>query len=505
MTLTPPSESTPKKQALRRLALVFGLWIAVIVAYWPSARALSALWTNTSEETYTHGYLILLISLWLVVRERRRLLAAPVPPVPAALIALLLLSAAWVFAWRASIQELHFMLLPLVLWTAIVAALGWPSARILAFPVGYLYFALPFWSDINGIVQTLSAKMTGVLIWITGVPAYMQGNFVQLPGGAIEIAASCSGLHAFIVGLALAALYGQVTAAPLRRRFAWLALMGVLALIVNWVRIFTVIVAAYLTDMHSSLVRSHYWLGWWLFAGAFALFLWWSGRWHAPDHAPDDRRPAPKSEPISGSAVAASRLAVTLAVLAVMPIVAYATDWAQGGADTPIAIEWPAAPPGWTGAGHANFGEWAPKFVHASAESFQEYTDSAGQAVEVFAVAYRVQTQDAKLLSFWNHLLAGPGRLRPRTERIVNSTSGRWRETRVVDSAGLRSLIWSRYRVGNRLFVEPRLSQLWYGLEALVRPPLSSLTALRAVCTPNCAAAAARLASAASRLQPTIE
>ncbi len=503
MPLTPSSESTPQRPAWRPLVLLFGLWAAVIAAYWPSARALDALWRNTSEETYTHGYLILLISLWLVVRERRRLLAAPVRLVPAALIALLLLSVAWVFAWRASIQELHLLLLPLILWTAILAAFGWRSARILAFPVGYLYFAMPVWSDINGVVQTLSAKMTGALIFLTGLPAFMQGDYVQLPGGAIEIAASCSGLHALIVGLALATLYGKVADVPLRRRWLWIAVMGLMSLVVNWIRIFTVITAAVFTDMHSSLVRSHYWLGWWLFAAAFALFLWWTGRRSqlARDEGVPDAGPVTAE---TGPSIGHRTVAVlaTIAALAVLPLASYGLDALHADA-TPVSIAWSAHPAGWQ-ARPGQAGEWAPRFRRPSAASLRRYTDANGRAVEVFTVAYRVQTQDAKLLSFWNHLLAGRGRFREIAERIVSSPTGPWRELRVSDASGARSVIWVRYRVGDRRFVEPRLSQLWYGVRALVSPPVSSLTALRSVCAPDCRAAETRLASAALSLPPTV-
>ena len=223
VTAQPPaatrSRGLPQASALHRLITVYGLWVAVALLYWPSAVALNALWTNPSqEEPFTHGYLVLAIALWLIYRDRKRLAAAPIRPAPLALIALALLSALWVWAWRAVIQEAHLMLLPLLLFAAIVAAFGWRVARVLAFPVGYLYFAMPMWTDINGIVQTLSAKMTGVLIWITGLPAYVRGDFVHLPGGTIEIAQTCSGLHALIVGLALATLYGEITSEPLRRR-----------------------------------------------------------------------------------------------------------------------------------------------------------------------------------------------------------------------------------------------------------------------------------------------
>ena len=490
-----------------RLATIYGLCVAVAILYWPSSVALNWLWTQPyQEEAYSHGYLILLISLWLIYRERRRLAVTPLRPAPQVMIGLVLLSAAWVWAWRSALQEPHVMLLPLILWTAVVAALGWRVARVLAFPIGYLYFAMPIWSDFNRYVQTLSAKMSGFLIWVTGLPAYVRGDYVHLPAGTIEIARSCSGLHELIVGLALATLYGNIAGEPLSRRLKWIGVMGVLSLAVNWVRIFIVLVAAYFSDMHSSLVRNHYWLGWWLFAGVFALFLWWTGR-HPATGDQTRHRPAPHPQVATPHReMRVAHLALTLAVMAVLPALAYGMDWAHSGDSTAVRIEWPAAPGGWTGPRLVTGGEWRPYFVRPGGESLVAYTD-AGERVEAFTVAYRVQTQDAKLLSYWNSLL-GPihkRTLRRRWVRIVDAPSGHWRESLIVNPAGSRSLIWARYRVGDRLFVDPRLSQLWYGLEALLlRPPTSSLTALRAACTPDCTAARRLLSAKALDLQPSL-
>ena len=498
------TQSRVQAPVLNRLLTVYGLWIAVAALYWPSSLALNALWTSPAhKETYTHGYMVLLISLWLIFRDRKQLAAAPVRPAPQALVALILLSALWVWAWRAAIQEGHVILLPFILLAAVSAALGWRVARLLAFPVGYLYFAMPIWSSINGFVQTLSAKASGVLIWVTGLPAFVQGDYVHLPGGTIEIATTCSGLHALIVGLALATLYGKMSDEPLRRRLTWIGVMGALSLVVNWVRIFTVLVAADATDMHSSLVRNHYWLGWWLFAAAFAGFLWWTGRKPAAgsERPAVSRRQAALSD--SGFGFGLAGLTATLFALAVLPGLAYGMDWAHSDEATSLSIQWPAPPPGWTGPYTAIGGAWHPYFRDPSGESLRLYSGPDGR-VEAFAVAYRVQTQRAKLLSYWNSLLGPVHRhtLRNQWVRTVESPSGRWQEMLAVGSAGKRSLIWSRYRVGNRLFVRPRLSQLWYGLNALVlRPPISSLIALRADCVPDCSAARTLLRRV-SKLQP---
>ena len=495
------SGAPAQARTLRPVALVLCFWAAVAVLYWPSVLELHRLWTDWPGETYTHGYLVFLLSLWLIVRDRERLAETPVRPELLALIPLVLMSLVWVWFWRAAIQELQLLLLPLILYVALFAAFGRRLARAVAFPIGVLYFAMPLWGDINGIVQELSAKVTGALIWTTGIPAYMDGDFVRLPGGSIEIARSCSGLHELIVGLALAAIYGKLSGESWRRRLQWLGLMGALSLMVNWVRIFTVVIAAYETNMGSSLVKHHYWLGWWLFAFVFAAYLWWTGRAASPNRADADRHAS--AQP-SGFAIASVPIALTLAALAAMPALAYGMNLANSRAAIAVTVEWPTAPTGWAGPTRTDVGEWQPHFVDSSGESLARYADPTGEPVEAFAVAYRVQTQSAKLLGYWNDLLGHPARMRQQSLRVVDSTVGRWQEIVALDSRGARSLIWTRYRIGSRVFVQPRISQLWYGLAAIVRRPVSSLTALRTPCLPDCKAARTRLGAAAPWLQPTL-
>lgn len=194
----------------------------------------------------------------------------------------------------------------------------------------------------------------------------------------------------------------------------------------------------------------------------------------------------------------------TLAVLAALPVLAYAMDWANSTPTPLAAIQWPVAPGGWKGPIGSEPSDWQPYFVNPSGESLTEYLDPSGQSIEAFVVVYRVQTQRAKLLGYWNDLLGRKAPLRQKSERLASSPDGHWREIMVVDSGGSRSLIWVRYRVGSRLFVQPRVSQLWYGLIAVARPPVSSLTALRSKCVPNCEAARGRLSAATQWLRPAL-
>ncbi|MGH8227319.1 MAG: exosortase [Steroidobacteraceae bacterium] len=497
--------------AADRLTAIFGLWLAVAVIYWPSSVALDGIWRGSAGNAYTHGYLILIAALWLIVRDRERLRATPVRPVGWAWVLVVMLSAAWLWAWRADIQAVHVLLLPAILLLALAVALGWRMARICLFPAGLLIFAMPIWGPINHGLQTASAHLNWALVSLSGMPVYMQGDLIRLPAGTIEIAQACAGLNDFVIGLTVGALYGELVRDSFRRRIVWLGLMGLLGLLSNALRIFVVTVAAYETQMRSSLVAHHIWLGWCLFAIATGVFLAIAGRlgnlWDRAGSR-KGKKPAamvvPRpSAPGVPTGVSAVPIVVTLVCLGLLPALSYGMDFARSEAHSSLSIRWPEAPPGWKGPMPDTLGEWSPFFVKPSAESLRQYVDSRAEPVEVFAAAYRAQTQDAKLLGYRNEVLGSAGRLQMRSQEIVDSPAGRWRETVAVDATGARSLIWWRYRIGNRVFIEPRLSQLWYGLEALTgRPPVSSVTALRLACSTDCSAARARLASIVARIQP---
>ena len=501
----------PVTTVQKPLLVVYALWVAVALLYWPSSKALVGFWTDTADMAGTHGFLVLLIALGLIVRDRGRLAVVPIRPSVPAFCALVLLSAAWLWFYTAAIQDLHLLLLPMLLLTSIAGVLGWPAARAFIFPVAFIYFAMPAWSVLVTPLQTLSIHANSALIWLTGLPAYISGDVVQVPAGTLEIAGGCGGRHSFVVGITLAALYGELAGDPPRWRLTWIALMGALAMIANWVRIFVIIVAAEMTNMKTFLVTvDHYWFGWGVFVLAFFGFLWIAGRQHdsmkiTPQSqngiASDAARPqaSPAAQRVSWAA-----FVVMLFCLGALPAFGYANDELRP-VDGAISVNWPAAPQGWNGPISVAASDWQPRYQNASLSSQQVYLDPRGLPVEVFVVAYRKQQQGAKLLAYRNSLSESDGRLLPLEEQIMSSATGPWRQNTVVDASGQRSIIWSRYYIGARAFVRPRLAQLWYGVAAMTTPVLSSLTALRVVCQPDCASAQERLASASVQLQPKLQ
>ena len=474
-------------QAGRYLRLYWIAALACVTAlvYWPSTLFLYEKWSDASSKTYTHGWLILVICIALVVRSRRELATAAVSPSPRAAVALAATIVVWLVAYRASIEGLEVPLQPLIFWLAVTTAFGWAVGRPLLFPVAYFYFAQPVWYGMP--LQELTLWVIRGVLAVAGPPAVVAGDVIHLSNGTFVIEEGCSGLHFMIVGLAVAALYGEQRRDPWPVRARQLALMAGLALLANWVRVYTVIEAGYLTDMQSYLVRvSHYGFGWGVFAVALFIFFWL-----APSLGSEPAPPPLVAAPAPAAAVVPraelTGVAAAAAILVALPAFNAAARMAHPKPSLPhLAAELDPEPP-WHAAPLDVRSDWLPVFPAADEMRRGAFANDAGDTVETLAVAYRVQRQGAELVGESSSVIGN--RLQARAEQVVGSAAGPFREAEVVGPARARSLIWWRYRVDGRNLVNPLGQQLLYGVNALVWQPSAGLIALRTPCRGDCGSA----------------
>ncbi len=63
----------------------------------------------------------------------------------------------------------------------------------------------------------------------------------------------------------------------------------VVAILANWVRVFSIVLAGHLTNMkHPLITKGHYWFGWGVFAVAMVLFFVVESRFSSPAKAKSD-------------------------------------------------------------------------------------------------------------------------------------------------------------------------------------------------------------------------
>jgi len=461
---------------------------------WPAWQGLIGYWEDTHLLTYTHGYLILAVTMWLIWRDRDALRGLQPQLWWPGLLVTLGLSLLWYLAWVSGIQVGYLALSPLILVSAAAGAMGPAAVRTLAFPVGYLFFAIPLWGSFNTQLQALTIFGVSLMIRATGVPAFIEGNHVHIPAGTFEIAGGCSGLHFFIVALAVAALYGELGRDRIGVRLKLLALAAVLSVLMNWVRVYTIILQGHLTDMQGYLVRvDHYKFGWALFGVLLVIFFWLARRIVPVTAVELPSAPTQAASADPGRGIAA--LALSLITMVSGPVLGQA---AVRMAKPGVAIlSLPDGSGGWVGPGAADM-SWMPRYFNPDAVAQGTYTRDAS-TVNVYLNAYLYQAQGHELVYYKNDVLGGEG-WQARSERAasVNLAGGSrfpYVEIEAEAPDGSRWLVGRTQVAGGRVFDRELPSKLYYGFAVLGRKPLSGLVAAAVRCSTECDEARASLQS----------
>jgi EpsI family protein len=487
------ASSTP-----RNLLLLVGLLVSVGIAYWPSTRALSLYWFDP-DNSAQHGMLIVLLSSWLLFESRSAISAAPLRPARWAFPLLLVCGAGSLVFWRAGIQTLQLSCFPVLLWLTVCAALGARVGRLTLFPIAYLYFAVPGWGLLGPVLRRLTIWAAGTLTPLLGVPAHVEGASIRFAGGSFEVTSACSGVDFLVVALAVAALLGELERASLSRRTALLALMAVVAVFANWLRVVLIVAIGYSTGMRNVLAtEDHLAFGWAVFATVLVAFVWLSAR--------TAQRTAPRAQH-GGQGGPEDRALWTdcvraVAFMAAVPVVVYGSSIAMERTPGNPELHLPPGNGQWHGPEQGDK-LWKPVFVGEHSEWQVTYQAPAGRRIDVLAIGYPRQAQGRELVNDENSLL-GVHEVSSYTSGSPGGFAVAFREINAADDAGRRWLIWTVYDIGGRFFATPLYSQLWYGLRSLGETPYSMLLALRVQCDLTCDAARATLADFVRIMGPSL-
>ena len=237
--------------ALSALVIGFYAFFPLITSAGPSS-ALGLLESSWNKENdYGHGYLIgpmiLALLVWRFWKE------GPGPRDPATarygLAVFVLGILLWILAyrvvqWRIAVGSLCF-----VVWGAIWYTLGWRAAKLTLLPVLLLFLAVPLPGLIqatNGL-QVISTKLGFLGSKIFGVDCLQSGTNIQSTVAGkwgFDIAEGCSGVRSLMAMVLIAAVYIYVIDLPVWRKVMIFCAALPLAILVNAIRIVTILVLA---------------------------------------------------------------------------------------------------------------------------------------------------------------------------------------------------------------------------------------------------------------------
>ncbi|OBX20352.1 exosortase A [Erythrobacter sp. QSSC1-22B] len=280
----PPMAATRHSEwraALVRLSLAALALVALASREWGE---MLDIWWNI--DSYSHILLIPAIIAWLVW-IRREDAAQVVPrgwwPGLAALAAALAL---WLVGRYTDLNLLAHAGAVAMLPAAALALLGPRVGALLALPLGFAVFLVPFGDEIVPPLQYLTAEMAIALTHMVGVPARIEGIYIHTPAGLFIVAEACAGVHFLIAMIALGVLTCFTSFTSWRRRAAFMVACVVVPILANGIRAWATIYIAQFVGAEAAGGFDHIVYGWIFFGLVVALILGVAWRWF--EREPED-------------------------------------------------------------------------------------------------------------------------------------------------------------------------------------------------------------------------
>ena len=271
--------------------LFLGLFTAALVAiFWDPLKSLVEITSKSPQ--YSHIILVPLISLFLVLLERRKIFTdlrySWVAGALGVLLGVALYMLSRVYSGGLSPNDALSLAIAsfVVIWEAgVLIFFGATAFRRGLFPWLSLLFIVPFpdflVENFLLAIRGGSAEVSYAIFRIVGVPVFRDGWVFSLPGVSIEVARECSGIHSSIALLIVALIAGHLF---LRRFWKKAILTGFIVPIVsitNGLRITVITLLAVYVDRRFLDSRLHHQGGAIFFGLALlllALPLLWLGK-----------------------------------------------------------------------------------------------------------------------------------------------------------------------------------------------------------------------------------
>lgn len=420
-----------------------------------------------SNETFTHGFLILPIALWLAWQQRAELARLPLQRDARALLLLLPAVGLWLLAQAVDVavvaQLALVALVPLTLWFAAGPTLTWA----LAFPLAYLLFAVPLGQSLIPPMMEFTAGFTVRLIELSGIPIYRDGLSFSLPSGDWSVVEECSGVRYLIASAALGTLYAYLSYRSLIKRTVFIVVSLLVPVVANGLRAYGIVMIGHLSGMRLAVGVDHLLYGW-LFFGLVIFVMFWiggfwadSGRGAGPTLKAGEKAPEAAGAGSAQAGTALRRIALVAALLLALETLLQAGTGSVAGPDT-------LAPPEVAGSSGEALEEdaWRPILHNPDARLHRRY-GTGDDTVSLHVGWYGRQRDGAEAVSSLNRITDPyEGDWKLIAERLLDPGDGRVREAE-IRLGERRQLVWLSYRLGDREEGNAYLAKVWQALGVL--------------------------------------
>ena len=457
-TTTLPSDST--RAWLKAGGLVALTWVAIVALLFPTFISMVGIWD--SSETYTHGYIVLPISLWLIWRQRHVVMTTPTAPDLRALIAVFGLAGLWLAADIVGAGVVaHYSLVGLAL-ASVWALLGWALIRALFFPLAFLLLMVPSGDSLIPHLINFTADFTVGTLRLMGFAVYREGTFFSMPSGDWSVVEACSGIRYFLSSIVLGWLYAYLTYRSWKKRLIFGIAAIIVPIIANGFRALLIVLIGHYSGMTLAVGVDHLVYGWVWFGIVMLIMFWVGNRWRDDDAPP----------PFNAAALTSPKLAWPMAISLLCVIAAFQFYAHHLNSRTPLASPLAQLTPqaGWIET--TPISTWQPRWQGMDDQRSISLVKD-GQSAMLYMAWYGAQRPSSKLISSVNVLVHESNeawRRLSETSREVQIGEERLivREA-LVDSkqTGQKMLVWYWNRVAGKNVANPfrvKLDMAWQKL-----------------------------------------
>lgn len=200
------------------------------------------LWSRWMENPdYSHGPLIPLISLYILFQKREEVRKIEEKGSIAGIIIIFFALLFYIVSFRAQVNFIQSYSMIICIIGIVLFLYGREMLAALLFPIGFLFFMVPFWSGaiikLSNLLKILSTTTSYNIISMLGYAIFKDGVTLHLSNGALEVADPCSGIRSLMALLSLGTVIAYFSETHIIKKFLIVLFTIPLTIIGNSLRV----------------------------------------------------------------------------------------------------------------------------------------------------------------------------------------------------------------------------------------------------------------------------
>ena len=239
------------------------LWAMAFYIHYNVAESFVGIWWN--DVTFYHCFIVLPISLYLIW-EKRAALDRVIPRFEPILLPLIIISGiCTMLFWRVGINLFAHISFVVLLQSLMVICIGRSAAKIILFPILFMFLAVPFGTEFIVPLQNLTADISVGMLRLIGISVSYEGIHIITDNARFYVAEACAGLRFLIANIFAMTLYAYYTLRSKRSWMIFLPLSIFIPIIGNCLRAFLIMVIGHYSHGELAAGVDHLIYGWGFF------------------------------------------------------------------------------------------------------------------------------------------------------------------------------------------------------------------------------------------------